>query len=114
MEYFMCLPLLKVTIITSAGQPQLLWLCRRQWPAPKHSIFKLPEHNLHHNKSITQSAHGAVAPGKRHLQTEAVKGAGHEHLNANSFHLFPSLLSKGFCREHPRVKVKRCPSRLCL
>lgn len=39
-----------------------------------------------------------MAPGKRHLQTDAVKGAGHEHLKSNSFHLPPHLVSKGFCR----------------
>lgn len=61
MEYFISLPLLKVTI-----KSQLLWLCRRQWPAPKHGIF-----NSQNTTSITtnQSHNLLTVPSLRESAT---------------------------------------------
>lgn len=83
---------------------------QRTVASPKHSNPQFPEHNLHHKPTPQSSAHGA--PAKHHSHAEAVKGAGHEHLN--SFHLSPQIWCPRACAEHPRVKAKRRPGRLCL
>lgn len=53
MKYLMCLSLLKVMVIISADQSQLLWPWRRQGPLPKQCTFNSQNTKsvLHHNKS---------------------------------------------------------------
>lgn len=98
MEYFMSLPLLKVTITISAGQPELLRLCRRQRPAPKHSIF-----NSQNTTSITtnQSRNLLAVPSLRESATYRQKlskeqGMNISTLTASIFPPFPAC-PRAFC-----------------
>lgn len=81
MEYFISLPLLKVTIMISAGQPELLRLCRRQRPAPKHSIF-----NFQNTTSITtnQSRNLLVVPSLRESATYRQKLSKEQGMNIST------------------------------